>query len=555
MLCAQVDGLVRAATAEAELLLDDAGGAFRARGHRGVMAAALTAVVVASDAASPRAGDPELVGYAGERIEELAALQGSGGLFVGGDNLDSPPDSAFTINAAVTAARLLRSWPGTLGHRLEEVIRAAAPALQHGGVHTPNHRWELAAALARSGALLDGPHLLDRAREWLDEGIDVDEDGLYSERSPNYAARVSNPSLTALADVLDRPDLHDIVHRNLHAHLDLTDRDGWVETVQSRRQDQHAPYPLGPFLGQLRRAAIHTGCSRCAEGAALAATGPHVDATEVRADQLLDPALGGPLPTSAVSPRPPRRVFRSARLVRETRPGSDITVYGGSDVPAAGRIGSGLACNPTFLRFRSGAVAIDSVRLSRDFFGLGPFRAADMQVDGDRIVLHETVEAAYYQPLPISDRRTDGRYELGHEGRFAAAMSFARRPQDRRTLVTGIELQLHDDGVDLTVTTDGPATAHSLEIALSPGGDLSGATPLGEGRFELVAGSAEYRRDGHVLTIGPGHGSGAGQPPGYLPGEAYTWTGGTDAVGGTRLYLTWRSPGTTSIHLRGRTTA
>jgi len=113
MLCAQVDGLVRAATAEAELLLDDAGGAFRARGHRGVMAAALTAVVVASDAASPRAGDPELVGYAGERIEELAALQGSGGLFVGGDNLDSPPDSAFTINAAVTAARLLRSWPGT----------------------------------------------------------------------------------------------------------------------------------------------------------------------------------------------------------------------------------------------------------------------------------------------------------------------------------------------------------------------------------------------------------------------------------------------------------
>jgi hypothetical protein len=199
-------------------------------------------------------------------------------------------------------------------------------------------------------------------------------------------------------------------------------------------------------------------------------------------------------------------------------------------------------------------VAVESVRLSRDFFGLGPFRASDMQVDGDRIVLHETVAAAYYQPLPAADRRADGSYELGHEGRFSAAMSFAQRPQDRRTLVTDIELHLRDDGVDLTVTTEGPATAHSLEIALAPGGELSGAAPLGDGRFELATGSAEYRRDGHLLTVGPGHGSGAGQPPGYLPGEAYTWTRGTDALGGTRLYVTWRSPGTTRICLRVRPT-
>jgi hypothetical protein len=554
MLDAQVAEIVRAAAAEAELLLDDADAAFRVRGHRGIMAAALTALVVASDAASPRAGDPALVRFAGDRIRELAALQGSSGLFVGGDNLDSPPDSAFTINAAVTAA-LLPPGGDELRHRLETIVRAAAPALHEGGVHTPNHRWELAAALARSGALLDEPHLLDRAREWLDEGIDVDEDGLYSERSPNYAARVSNPSLTHLADVLGRPDLHEIVHRNLHAHLDLTDRDGWMETVHSRRQDQGAPYPLGPFLGQLRRTAIHAGCSRCAEGAALAATAPYVDPIEVRAEQLLDPALAGPLPGGAAPTEPTRRLFRTARLLRETRPGSDVTVFGGSDVPATGRIGSGLACNPTFLRFRAGPVAVESVRLSRDFFGLGPFRAADMQVEGDRIVLHETVHAAYYQPLPIADRRTDGRYELAHEGRFAAAMSFSRRPADRRTLATTVEVALLDDGVALSVTTDGPAAAHSLEIALSAGGELTGATSLGDGRFELADGTAEYRLGGHVLTVGPGQGTGPAQPPGYHPGEAYTWTGGTDALGGTRLYVTWRSPGTTSIHLRARTTA
>ena len=30
----------------------------------------------------------------------------------------------------------------------------------------------------------------------------------------------------------------------------------------------------------------------------------------------------------------------------------------------------------------------------------------------------------------------------------------------------------------------------------------------------------------------------------------YTVTGGTDALGGTRLYLTWRSPGTVHLSMR-----
>ena len=68
-------------------------------------------------------------------------------------------------------------------------------------------------------------------------------------------------------------------------------------------------------------------------------------------------------------------------------------------------------------------LAVGSVRLSREFFGLGPFRAQEMSVAGDRVLLHEEVSAAYYQPLPAASLRADGRYGLEHEGRFAAAMS------------------------------------------------------------------------------------------------------------------------------------
>jgi hypothetical protein len=523
----------------------------RIPGHRGVMKAVEKAVVLALHPDSSRAGDPALVRTASERTAELEALQTADGLFAGGDNLASPPDSAFTINDVALTVRILQgaTWPDDLGERLTHVLRTAAPALQTGGVHTPNHRWELAAALAQCGVLLEDPGLLDRAREWLAEGIDIDADGLYSERSPNYASHVSNPSLTILADLLDRPDLHEPVHRNLHAQLDLTGGDGTVETVHSRRQDQHDPFPLGPFLGQLTRAALRHSCARCADGARRAADAPGVPAVDVLAEQLLDPSLTAPLP-AGTDPEPVRRLFREARLLRETRRGAEFTVYGGSDVPAAGRIASGLACNPTFLRMHAGAVAVDSLRLSRDFFGLGPFRAEQMSVTGGRIVLRETVSAAYYQPLPRTARRDDGAYDLEHEGRFAARMSFAQRSRDPVSLTTTVEVLLGDDGADLTITTAGPATAHALEIALSPGGDLTGAVPLGDGRFELVEGTATHTRDGATLRIGPGTGSGADRPPVYRPGEAYTVSGGTDAVGGTRLYMTWRSPGTVAVQLR-----
>jgi hypothetical protein len=520
-------------------------------GHRGVMRAVMTAVVLALHPESPRAGDPALVRTASERAAELEALQADDGLFAGGDNLASPPDSAFTINDAALTARLLQraAWPDDLPARLTRILRAAAPALRAGGVHTPNHRWELAAALARCGVQLGDAGLLDRAREWLSEGVDVDADGLYSERSPLYAARVSNPSLTVLADLLDRPDLHEVVHRNLHAHLDLTGRDGTVETVHSRRQDQHAPFPLGPFLGQLTRAALRHSCPRCAGGARLAAGAPGVPAVDVLADQLLDPALAAPIPPGT-DPGPSRRLFHDARLLRDTRPRVEFTVYGGSDVPAAGRIASGLACNPTFLRMHAGAVTVESVRLSRDFFGLGPFRAEEMAVDGDRIVLREAVSAAYYQPLPPATRHAGGAYALEHEGRFAARMSFGQRSRDPVTLTTAVEVRLHDDGADLTVTTEGPATAHALEIVLARGGALTGAVPLGDDRFQLVDGTATYTNSGAVLHIGPGGGSGADLPPVYRPGEAYTVTGGTDALGGIRLYATWRSPGIMRLRLR-----
>ncbi len=549
------EGLVRAADAElAGLLSGDLEPAYRARGHRGVMAMVKAAVVLHLHPGSRWAGDAAVVERAERWLADLEALQAPSGLFSSGDNLASPPDSAFTITDVAVVADLVQRR-GTerldgVRERLLRVLRSAAGALRTGGVHTPNHRWELSGALARTGALLGDESLLDRARTWLAEGVDVDADGIYSERSPNYAAHVSNPSLTALADLLGRDDLHAVVHRNLHAQLDLTDDRGVVETVHSRRQDQVDRFGLGPFLGQLRRAAIREECPRCAAAARRAAEAARVDAVDVLAQQLVEPDLAGPLPDAPAPPPQPRRYFAASRLLVDRRGDARFTVYGGSDVPAARRIASGLACNPTFLRATLGGLEVRSLRLSRDFFGLGPFRADDLTVADSRVTLREEVSAAYYQPLGGPDLRADGRYALEHEGRFAASMSFSQRSRDEVTLRTSIEVDLADDGLDLTITTDGPETTHSLELALGPDVVVSGGVPLGDDRTALATGAVTLDADGARVVVGPASGTDPAVPVEYHPGEAYTFLRGTDALGGPRVYVGWRSPGTVRVGLR-----
>ncbi|MER5578058.1 hypothetical protein ABT082_31615, partial [Streptomyces massasporeus] len=243
-------------------------------------------------------GSGRAVAAATTHLRALRAAQTTTGLFAGGDNVQSPPDSGFTVNdvcdahvLAAAAGPELRGVTDTLA----EIAGAAAGSLLTGGVHTPNHRWELSAALARLHRSFPDDRLLDRVGQWLAEGVDIDAEGLYSERSANYAAHVSNPSLLLLADVLDRADLRDAVERNLAATLDLIRPDGTVETVLSRRQDQNHPFPLAPYLPHYRLLAIRTGRGDFSRAARLAASGG-IDDPDLLAETLLTPDLCRPLP-------------------------------------------------------------------------------------------------------------------------------------------------------------------------------------------------------------------------------------------------------------------
>ncbi|MFJ9242209.1 hypothetical protein [Streptomyces sp. NPDC101776] len=528
--------------------------------HRALARRVKTLVAAYRSADSALHGSGQAVAAATTHLRALRAVQTASGLFAGGDNVQSPPDSAFTVNDVCDAYVLAADAGPGLGEVtavLAEIAGAATASLLTGGVHTPNHRWELSAALARLHRSFPDDRLLDRAEEWLAEGVDIDTEGLYSERSAVYASLVTNPSLLLLAEVLGRTDLLDIVERNLATTLDLIRPDGMVETVHSRRQDQKLSFPLWPYLPHYRLLAIRTGRGDFARAARLAAA-DGIDDPDLLAQTLLTPDLCRALPAPDAEKLPRDRYLPTARLAAHVSATAHTVVYGGSDVPEHRRIRSGLACNPTFLRLFAGAAVLDAVRLSRVFFDLGPFRAADMeQLADNRYRLTQTLTTAYYQPLPKDRRRDDGAYLLVDEGRFSAAMAFPDRPQDEVSHTTRVEVDLRDDGADLRIDISGPQVPWSLELTFRPGGVVEGATPIGDGRWCLTTGPMAYRVgddeirvEAHVEAGGPLAGPDQGDVLRYDPGQDHTVVGGTDATTGNRVYLGGNGPRTLTVTLR-----
>lgn len=525
--------------------------------HRELMARALT--LVGAWVRNERTGGPgclpdDDLTTAHGWVRHLAARQSPGGTFVGGDNVLSPPDSAFTVNDVCDALELLTPYRASvpaaaaLADDLDRIVHRATPALVTGGVHTPNHRWEISAALARIHRLHPSPVLVERIEEWLAEGADIDADGLWSERSPNYAAAVSCPSFLVLAAVLDRPELLDPVRRSLDATIALLLPDDTVETVQSRRQDQSQAFGIGAFAPVLWHVAVLDDRADLAAVAARAALAATWRPGAVAARAMTDPLLDRPLPVGAPL-APAVHAFADARLVHVREADRSVVLFAGSDVPSQGHVRSGLANSPTFLRVFAGSVVLSDVRLSREFFGLGPFRPTSLESLGEgRYCLSETVSAGYHQPLPARARRTDGAYTLGDEGRFSASMSFGSRAADTVSLTTTVEVSITAEAVELDVTTEGADVPWSLQLTFRDGGTFTGVrTDTVTGETVLAEGTGTHRVGDDVLSFGPGNGSGPAQPAFYEPGQDYAFLGGTDRPSGEHVHVTGRSPGTTRI--------
>ncbi|GAA3793881.1 hypothetical protein [Cellulomonas soli] len=508
--------------------------------HRETMRA-VKVLVLADVTTGP---DPDRASVIGALLDHLEAQQGPTGLF-DGDNLVSPPDSSFTLNDVCLTLEVLAragesAGPAGVADRLRALAARSVDALVTGGVHTPNHRWELCSALAGLHHVLGDPRLVPRIDEWLSEGIDIDADGFYSERSPNYAAYVTNPALLTIARLLDRPALRDVVRAQLRTLPSLVDDDGEVVTVQSRRQDQRETFGVHAFLSQLRWFAVHDGDASLARLVALGLAAGPPDASRHLAEALVDPVLVGDLPEAAPAPEG-TTAWPTVGLVRHRSGTTTTTVFGGSDHRATGRIASGLANSATVLQVRHGDARLRALRISPEFFDTGAFRPDRMDVDGTHVTLVEERVSGYYQPLPAPLRRADGDYPLTDEGRFFAQMDFPFRPRSELRLTTRADVRPTDHGVTVDLTFAGVSTAVGLELVLGDG-DLDGVEPhprltdvgwLRGDELVLRTGADELRVrvSGHLADV----------PPRFDDGELFTYVHGEDRVPGRRVLVAART--------------
>lgn len=461
-------------------------------------------------------------------------------------NLESPPDTGFVVEVVSTALAVLRRSDSPLVQKtkdnLGKFLLAAGEALATGGVHTPNHRWVVCSALAGVNALFPSSKYVNRINDWLGEGIDIDTDGQYCERSTGIYSRVTDGALLTVARLLGRPELLEPVRKNLEMTIYYIHPDGEVETVGSRRQDQFmirsasAYYLEYRYLAIKDRNRLFAGIVRSIEEK----EGAESQLTASLINFLEDPLLKERLPESESLPSDYARFFSNSSLARIRRGQVSATIYGGSDWPLG--VASGLASNPTFFTFRKGKAVLESVRMGASFFSKGHFRSKGLKVNGNQYFLRELLEVPYYQPLAKQERNPRGDYPLTQaEDRFWSKLNFPkRRMSNIKTLEQKVTITEKGGVFELDFDVTGPhGVPVTIELSFRRGGRLEGVRQAQPGVSFLTQSTAQYRVGEDSIEFGPGR---ADHERVNLEGASYTAHRGNLKTDGDCVYITGFTP-------------
>jgi hypothetical protein len=392
-------------------------------------------------------------------------------------NFNSPPDTGFVVHNVATAAAIgARHNAQEIATTLRPFLVKAGGGMAVGGVHTPNHRWVICSALAQIHELFPDARFVRRIDEWLTEGIDIDRDGQFTERSTLTYNLVTDRALVVMAAKLRRPALLDPVRQNLRALMYLRHANGEVVTEISRRQDQYTRGGIAGYWFPLTYLAVADRDGQFATMAAESAEG-------VRLSALLEyPELSRPLPALRALPDDYEKPFPDIGIARIRRgPRSATLVLGGSS---------------RILTLHHGDAVVEGVRFATSFFGKGQFIPDDAAKQGSSYRFRQVLEAPYYQPL----------------ARTITPQTWTEsRPERRQSEINRLE-QVADvtetrDGFRVRIQAGGTTGVPlAIEIAFRDGGRLEGCTPVSgsPGSFVLERGTGIYRAGRNEIRFGPG---------------------------------------------------
>jgi hypothetical protein len=386
-------------------------------------------------------------------------------------NFDSAPDAAFTTWSAATAACLAqRHGERELLALIEPFLRKAGAGMAVAGIHTPNHRWVLSAALAQINEIFSDASYIRRIDQWLAEGIDLDADGQFTERSTTVYNPICDRAFLVMAVKLKRPELLAPVRANLESMLHLLHSDFEVVTEISRRQDQNIRGNMSGYWFPLRYLAI-----KDANGQFAALANRYTDVGAGLSMLMEYPELLSAAPPAASLPDNYTREMNALGIVRFRKGPQSSTLLSGQ---------------PNFFATRSGGAVIEGVRFASAFFGKGQFAAPQIEKQGARYVLRQRLEAGYYQPLEPVQRVTSASWN---------ELRSKRRQTQICTLDQIAELTQTTKGFRMRIRASGTVGVPiAIEINLRDGGKLEGCDEI------LASGYATYSTPDGSLRFGPG---------------------------------------------------
>ncbi|GGB89434.1 hypothetical protein [Dyadobacter sediminis] len=406
-------------------------------------------------------------------------------------NFHSTPDTGFLVKRLAMAYTLLDK-SGTADvekvlANLKTFLLRAGTALSTGGIHTPNHRWVVTAALTKLNERWPNPAYTARAEQWLAEKIDIDKDGQYNEKSTFIYSSLTDRLLITIANGLNKPELLDAVRKNLNMTMYYVHPNGEIVTDASGRQDKAVIGTLENYYYPYRYLALkdqngeYAAMCEMIEKTAGLKIGGFLDYF------LSDTSLWNELPATKLLPLNYIRTFPNSGLVRIRRNERDCTL---------------IANNPVWFTFMKGNAVLQGMRFASSFFGKGQFQAEKIVQHGNVWELTQKLEGPYFQPYPKEQLPDDGDWDK---------MPRNVRPQSEiQLLETKVLVRETENGMEVEIATSGTERVPvALELIFRAGGTFTGISKIENTKdaWLLKSGAGSYSVQKDTITFGHGTGS------------------------------------------------
>jgi hypothetical protein len=404
-------------------------------------------------------------------------------------NFHSTPDTAFIVNdlspVFICLKKLNRPDLRDALNSMEMFLANAGKALAVGGIHTANHRWVTCSALAWVNYFSPSQKYVDRIDEWLSEGVDIDPDGQYIEKSVGDYSPICDTMFITIGRLLNRPILFEYARKNLEMSLYYIQPGGEVVTTASGRQDKYYTAYVNGYYYAYKFFAITDRNPEFSAVCKLMESKMPEKITWSLPYLMEDSIFNIEFPDASKIPENYSKRFSYSGLFRIRRGSTDITI---------------IENNPTFLSYRKGNAVLQSMRLAAAFFGTrGQFISENCVVEGSKIILSKSKTHGYMQPLPKAGRSGDIVWN---------SESLAEREKSELQNLNFQVAIVESNGklsleIEITGTDYVPV---SLEMSFRSEGQLEGVVPdkNSEASFFQESGMGQYSVGDDVINFGPG---------------------------------------------------